>query len=250
MPNGTRLVARTAPLRGGGCLLTVEDVTAVRKLETVRRDFVANVSHELRTPVSIIRANAETLIGGAKDEPVIATRLLDGVHRNTERLARILTDLLDLSRLEAGSYRIETATIDVRAAAEQAVAALGTDKPIEIVVPAELAVRGDAPALDQVLVNLLDNAVKYGGRAWIDARRRGERVRIEIKDDGPGIAARHRERIFERFYRVDPGRSREVGGTGLGLSIVKHLVETMAGDVGVEANEPRGSIFWLELPAA
>jgi two-component system phosphate regulon sensor histidine kinase PhoR len=254
---GTRLVAWVAPLQGGGgCILTLEDVTAIRRLETIRRDFIANVSHELRTPVSIIRANVETLVGGAKDDPIFSLRLHDGLHRNAERLARIVTDLLDLSRLEAGQYRIEVSDVDVASVAEQAMAALDgapADKGVAIAVdvPPGLVVRGDAKAIDQVLVNLVDNAVKYtqrGGHVRIAAARRDERVRIEVRDDGPGIAARHRDRIFERFYRVDPGRSRDMGGTGLGLSIVKHLVESMGGDLGVDANEPTGTVFWFELP--
>jgi two-component system phosphate regulon sensor histidine kinase PhoR len=257
---GLRVVVEVIPpSAGGGCVLVLQDVTAVRRLETIRRDFVANVSHELRTPVSIIRANAETLIGGAKDDPAFSTKLIDGLHRNAERLARILADLLDLSRLEASQYRIELAPVDLRGAIEQAVASLDNavaakDVSITIAAAPGLAVRADARAFDQVLVNLIDNAIKYtpaGGHVWVDARPNGERIRIEVRDDGPGIAPRNRERVFERFYRVDPGRSRELGGTGLGLSIVKHLVESMDGQVGVEANQPRGTTFWVELmPAA
>jgi two-component system phosphate regulon sensor histidine kinase PhoR len=235
----------------------LEDVSAVRRLETIRRDFVANVSHELRTPVSIIRANAETLLGGARDDPAMAGRLIEGLHRNAERLARILADLLDLSRLEAGQYRIELRALDLRAAAEQAVATLETSASakqvsIEVAIADGTTARGDAKAVDQVLVNLLDNAVKYsaaGGHVWVDARRAGDRVRVEVRDDGQGIAPHHRARIFERFYRVDPGRSRDMGGTGLGLSIVKHLVESQGGEIGVDANQPTGSVFWFELPA-
>jgi two-component system phosphate regulon sensor histidine kinase PhoR len=253
MPSGARLVARVAPLRAGdGCILMLQDVTAVRRLETIRRDFVANVSHELRTPVSIIRANTETLIGGAKDDPKFAARLYDGLHRNAERLASLITDLLDLSRLEAGQYRFEERPVAVRGAIEQAVAEVTRNDKIEITVEAaaEVIARGDARAIDQVLVNLIDNAAKYAEHAVrIEAGRRGDRIRLEVRDDGPGIAPRHRERIFERFYRVDPGRSRDMGGTGLGLSIVKHLVESMHGEVGVEGNEPSGTIFWFELPA-
>ena len=253
---GARVVVEViAPSGVPGCILVLQDVTAVRRLETVRRDFVANVSHELRTPVSVIRANAETLIGGAKDDPAFATKLIDGLHRNAERLARILTDLLDLSRLEASQYRIELGPVELKGAIEQAVASLDSavaDKDVSIAIAAApgLAVRADAKAFDQVLVNLIDNAIKYtpaGGHVWVDARPSGERVRVEVRDDGPGIAPRNRERVFERFYRVDPGRSREVGGTGLGLAIVKHLVESMDGQVGVEPNQPRGTTFWVEL---
>ena len=262
LPSGARTLIRVARKWGGdGRVLLLEDVTQVRRLETVRRDFVANVSHELRTPVAVIRANAETLLAGAKDEPVIATKLMEGLHRNAERLARILADLLDLSRLDAGQYRLELAPVPLRAVAEQSLTAIEPQAAkrgvtVEVAVPEELAVRADAKALDQVLVNLIDNGVKYtrpDGHVWVAARPdgdAGEHVRVEVRDDGPGIADKHRERVFERFYRADPSRAREAGGTGLGLSIVKHLVESMGGEVGVEANAPRGSVFWLRLPRA
>ena len=257
LPGGPRALIRAARTYGrAGCVLLVEDVTNVRRLETVRRDFVANVSHELRTPVAVIRANAETLLAGAKDDPHMAGKLIEGLHRNAERLARILADLLDLSRLDAGQYRLELAPVPVRAVTEQSLSAVepqaqqrGVDVRVDIAP--ELAVRADAKALDQILVNLIDNGVKYtrpDGHVWVEAREIGDAVRIEVRDDGPGIAAKHRERVFERFYRADPSRSREAGGTGLGLSIVKHLVESMGGEVGVEPNTPRGSIFWLRLP--
>jgi two-component system phosphate regulon sensor histidine kinase PhoR len=257
---GARIAVGITPLRDedGGLLVVLEDITTMRRLETIRRDFVANVSHELRTPVSVIRANAETLLAGAKDEPRIADRLIDGLHRNAERLAHIVNDLLEISRLEAGEYRVARAPVEVAGIAQQVAAliepnATKRNVSIEVRVPAELSAVGDSGAIEQVLVNLIDNAVKYtstGGHVRVSGAERGERVRIEVADDGPGIAAEHRERIFERFYRVDPGRSREVGGTGLGLSIVKHLVETMGGAVGVACNEPQGSVFWIELPRA
>jgi two-component system, OmpR family, phosphate regulon sensor histidine kinase PhoR len=259
LPNTPRALIRTARKWGGdGRVLLLEDVTAMRRLETVRRDFVANVSHELRTPVAVIRANAETLIAGAKDDPAIAGKLIDGLHRNAERLARILADLLDLSRLDAGQYRLELSAVAVVPVIEQALTAVEPqlakrNVSITVAVPEALAVRADPKALDHILVNLIDNGVKYGrpdGHVWVEARPAGADVRIEVRDDGPGIADKHRARVFERFYRADPSRSREAGGTGLGLSIVKHLVESMGGDVGVEPNVPQGSIFWLRLPRA
>ncbi|HEU4734588.1 MAG TPA: ATP-binding protein [Kofleriaceae bacterium] len=262
LPNTPRALIRTARKWGGdGRVLLLEDVTAMRRLETVRRDFVANVSHELRTPVAVIRANAETLIAGAKDDPVIASKLIDGLHRNAERLARILADLLDLSRLDAGQYRLDCGAVTVEPVIEQSLSAVEPaasqrNIAIKVDIPSGLAVRADPKALDHILVNLIDNGVKYGrsdGNLWIEARPHGpagQDVRIEVRDDGPGIADKHRERVFERFYRADPGRSREAGGTGLGLSIVKHLVESMDGEVGVEPNLPHGSIFWLRLPRA
>jgi len=259
LPNTPRALIRTARKWGGdGRVLLLEDVTAMRRLETMRRDFVANVSHELRTPVAVIRANAETLIAGAKDDPVIAGKLIDGLHRNAERLARILADLLDLSRLDAGQYRLEMSTVPVEPVIEQALTAVEPQAAqrkvkVKVAVPGSLAVRADPKALDHILVNLIDNGVKYGrpdGNVWVEARMSGDDVRIEVRDDGPGIADKHRTRVFERFYRADPSRSREAGGTGLGLSIVKHLVESMGGEVGVEPNAPQGSIFWLRLPRA
>ncbi len=256
---GTRVLARVAPRRGGdGHILVLEDVTAIRRLETIRRDFVANASHELRTPVSVIRANAETLLAGAKDEPVIAARLIDGLGRNALRLSHLIVDLLDLSRIESGQLELERAPVAVGAAAADAAASVEElagkrQVTVAVEVGGDLAIRGDASALDQILVNLIDNAVKYtavGGHVWLRARRADDRVRIEVADDGPGVAPHQRERVFERFYRVDPGRSRELGGTGLGLAIVKHLVEAMGGKVGLDAHQPTGALFWVELPAA
>jgi two-component system phosphate regulon sensor histidine kinase PhoR len=256
LPSGARGMVRVARKYGGdGRVLLLEDVTAMRRLETVRRDFVANVSHELRTPVAVIRANAETLIAGAKDDPVMSAKLVDGLHRNAERLARILADLLDLSRLDSGQYRLDVSPVAVKPLTEASMSAVEPQAAarritVEIEIPDATTVKADAKALDQILVNLIDNGIKYThpeGHVWIAARNDGDYVRIEVRDDGPGIAAKHRERVFERFYRADPSRSREAGGTGLGLSIVKHLVESMGGDVGVEPNEPNGTIFWLRL---
>lgn len=257
LPNGPRTLIRVANRWGGdGRVLLLEDVTTVRRLETVRRDFVANVSHELRTPVAVIRANAETLLAGAKDDPVMGPKLIDGLHRNAERLARILADLLDLSRLDAGQYRMDLSPVAVKAITLQSLTAVETqatarEVTIEVEIADALMVKADPKALDQIFVNLIDNAVKYTrakGHVWVAARVEGDNVRIEVRDDGPGIADKHRERVFERFYRADPSRSREAGGTGLGLSIVKHLAESMGGAVGVEPNTPNGSIFWLKLP--
>jgi len=255
---GRRVLVRATPLAEGGYILVMSDVTEVRRLETVRRDFVANVSHELRTPVSIIRANAETLLDGAVDDPVHARPLLEAAHRNAERLSHIIADLLDLSRLEAGRYEIRLHSLTVAEVAaraldvvERTASARGTAVAVDL--PADLRVQADDKALEQVLVNYLDNAVKYtpaGGHVQVISRRDRDRVRIEVRDDGPGIDARHRARVFERFYRVDPGRSRDMGGTGLGLSIVKHMAEAMGGAVGVEAVEPHGSAFWIELAPA
>jgi two-component system phosphate regulon sensor histidine kinase PhoR len=252
------MVRATPQGESGGAVLVMHDVTEIRRLETVRRDFVANVSHELRTPVSIIQANTETLLSGALDEPEQARRFLDAVRRNAERLGQLIADLLDISRIEAGKYRIEMRPLSMDSVARSvnksvAEACRKRGVVFEVDVPPELRVRADPGALEQVLVNLIENAVKYGpegGCVELVAREQGAMVRIEVRDEGPGIAPDHRRRVFERFYRVDPGRSRNMGGTGLGLAIVKHLTEAMGGDVGVDPREPKGSVFWVRLSKA
>lgn len=250
------LMVRATPQgESGGAVLVMHDVTEIRRLETVRRDFVANVSHELRTPVSIIQANTETLLSGALDQPEQARRFLDAVRRNAERLGQLISDLLDISRIEAGKYKIEMRSLALSSVAHsvsKAVAEACRQRGVNfaVQVPAELRVRADAGALEQVLVNLIENAVKYGpegGCVELVALEQGAMVRIEVRDQGPGIAPDQRRRVFERFYRVDPGRSRHMGGTGLGLAIVKHLIEAMGGDVGVDPRQPNGSIFWVRL---
>lgn len=253
------LLARGTPQgESGGAVLVMHDLTEIRRLETVRRDFVANVSHELRTPVSVIQANTETLLAGALEEPAQARRFLDAVRRNAERLGQLITDLLDISRIEAGKYKIELRSLSMSSVARAvnksvAEACRRRGVTLEVEVPAELRVHSDSGALEQVLVNLIENAVKYGpegGIVELVALEQGAAVRIEIRDEGPGIAPEHRRRVFERFYRVDPGRSRHMGGTGLGLAIVKNLTEAMGGDVGVDPREPNGSVFWLRLGRA
>jgi two-component system phosphate regulon sensor histidine kinase PhoR len=254
-----RVLARAMPLRStGGTVIAMHDVTEMRRLETIRKDFVANVSHELRTPVSIIRANAETLLDGALEDPERARSFVEALHRNSERLSRIISDLLDLSRVEAGRYQFEMINVPLDHAVERAAEAVEPkadhrNVAIEVSVPEGVSAWADAKALDQILLNLLDNSIKYtpeGGHVSVRVEERAGLVRVEVQDDGPGIKPEHRARIFERFYRIDPGRSRDMGGTGLGLAIVKHFVESMGGRVGVEPAFPRGSIFWITLPIA
>ena len=252
-----RLLARATPLSmDAGTVVVMHDVTEMRRLETVRKDFVANVSHELRTPVSIIRANAETLLDGGLEDPRRSRSFVDAIHRHAERLSNLIADLLDLSRIEAGRYKLNFRDVDCTAAARAGIDAVRSraetrHTTLTVQCPPHLAVRADSKALDQILMNLLDNAVKYtpeGGAVRLIASEAGAEVRFEVIDSGQGIAADQRERIFERFYRVDPGRSRDMGGTGLGLAIVKHLTEMMGGRVGVDAVQPVGSVFWVSLP--
>lgn len=258
-PEPREILARAAPLRlSGGSVVVMHDITDLRRMERSLRDFVANASHELRTPVSVIRANAETLIDGAIDKPEIAHRLVSTLDRNAQRLVNIVTDLLDLSRLDAYRYEIKTqplALVPVLAACGDALAPLAAERRIELVVDADpqLRVLADPKGLDQILLNLIENALKYSPAdscVRICAARDETEVRVEVADNGPGIAPEHRTRLFERFYRVDTARSRQNGGTGLGLAIVKTLAEAMHGSTGMEPNQPRGSIFWVRLPAA
>jgi len=252
-----RVRARRAAQPGGGTVLVMQDVTTVHRLENIRRDFVANVSHELRTPVSVIQANAETLVAGALGDAANAPALVGAIHRNAERLTDLIEDLLDLSRLEAGQYRVDIEPVAIGAAALRAVESLervasqrGT--AIAVAVGPEVVAAADASALHQVLLNVVTNAIVHTpekSRVTIGAHVLDDgSVRIEVADDGPGIPRGQRERVFERFYRIDPGRSRAMGGTGLGLSIVKHMVDAMGGQVGVRENTPHGAVFWVDLP--
>lgn len=253
------ILARAAPQRvGGGNVVVLYDITEMRRMEKFLRDFVANASHELRTPVSVIRANAETLIDGALENPRIARRLVEALYRNAERLARLVADLLDLSRLDARQVPINLIPINLTAAIDRTLESLGDAAQskhigIELDLQPQLQLYADEKALDQILFNLMDNAIKFtpsGGLIRVRGRTADDKVRIEIEDTGPGVPAEHRDRIFERFYRVDAGRSRELGGTGLGLAIVKTLMAAMGGTVGVEPAQVTGSIFWVSLPAA
>jgi two-component system, OmpR family, phosphate regulon sensor histidine kinase PhoR len=249
-------LVHVAPLLRGEVLLLMRDVTEVKRAEATRRDFVANASHELRTPIAAIRAAAETLLAGAIRDPASAPGFVEIVVRHAERLSSLAQDLLDLSRLESGQWRFEPARVAVAPVAAQVVelfsqAAREKGLTLASEVPAALAARADAHALEQVLVNLVDNAVKYtaAGGVTLRGERDGEDAVISVVDTGPGIEQQHVPRIFERFYRVDAGRSRDQGGTGLGLSIVKHLVHGMAGEVGVDSGQG-GSRFWVRLPGA
>ncbi len=257
LASGRRVLASATPLHmSAGTVIVLRDVTEMRHLETIRKDFVANVSHELRTPVSVIRANAETLLGGALEHETKGPQFVQAILRSSERLSTLIADLLDLSRIEAGKYHLEIQSVEVDEAIRHAVEAISSTAQSRRVShdlsrSAQLHVMADPMALEQVLLNILDNAVKYtkdGGQVQVRAMEHRSGVRFEVEDDGPGIPPQHRMRIFERFYRLDPGRSRELGGTGLGLSIVKHLVESMGGTVGVEPASPHGSVFWFVLP--
>ncbi|MEC9466718.1 MAG: ATP-binding protein [Myxococcota bacterium] len=242
----------------GGIVVVVNDITEMRRLEKMRRDFVANVSHELRTPVSVIRANAETLTAGALKDVERAPLFVDGILRNSERLSGLISDLLDLSKIEAGQLNFELKPVSVADSARRAVETLQhrtEEKSMTMLVEIDesVLVYVDEMALDQIMLNYVENASKYtpaGGTIICKAEEEKGQVRIEVHDDGPGIDLHHRPRLFERFYRVDSGRAKNMGGTGLGLAIVKHLAAAMQGQVGMEGREPHGSIFWVSLPSS
>jgi two-component system phosphate regulon sensor histidine kinase PhoR len=261
-PKPRRLLVHAAALptvngKPQGLLAVFVDVSEIRRLETLRKDFVANVSHELRTPITAVRSAVDTLRLTLDGDPSASERFVDIIDRNAQRLGALVEDLLDLSRIESREYKPEAAPVSLRQVSEQVLTMLRARfeaRGLQVTndIPAALPpARADRRALEQVFTNLLDNANKYcgsGARVELSARPVDGSLRVEISDTGPGIEPRHLPRLFERFYRVDSGRSRDMGGTGLGLSIVKHLVEAMGGLIGVESTPGRGSTFWFLLP--
>lgn len=242
-----------------GVVVVFHDITEIRTLENMRRDFVANVSHELRTPITIIKGYAETLTGGAlQKNPDQASKFISIILSHAERLAALVGDLLVLSQLESGNLALETAPVslqDVSTRVGSLLESKSAEKGIKVdmtglsAAPQALA---DVGKLEQILVNLLDNAIKYtpaGGTVSLSAESEGNLIRIGVHDTGIGIPSRDQNRIFERFYRVDTARSREQGGTGLGLSIVKHLVQMHGGTVSVKSGG-QGSSFYFTLKRA
>ena len=241
-----------------GAVLTFNDATERRRVERIRRDFAANASHELRTPLTSIRGFVEALEDGAIEDPSTAQRFLGKIRTHADRMAVLVEDLLELSRLEAGESERELEPTRPADVAEEVVAAFAgaatrKDVRLRCVDRGAPAVRSDPERLRRILENLVDNAVKYtpeGGEvAVLSSAGPDGSARVEVTDNGPGIAPEHLPRIFERFYRVDKARSRELGGTGLGLSIVRHLAESMGASVSVQSEPGRGSRFTVTLPA-
>ena len=234
-------------------------ITELHRLENVRRDFVANVSHEIKTPLTSIKGYVETLLGGALDDPANNVRFLEKIDRNALRLTALVQDILSLAKIEAGeeSFKpspVEWAPIINSVLARNEDSIQKRNLKIKVQAPAgPLTVMGEREAMTQVLDNLISNAIKYtpeGGRISVHLYTKNGWAKLEVEDTGIGIPSEHLDRIFERFYRVDKARSRELGGTGLGLSIVKHLVNAMHGDVGVESAVGIGSKFTVRLQLA
>jgi two-component system, OmpR family, phosphate regulon sensor histidine kinase PhoR len=255
-----QLLVRIQRLEGAaiGVVGVFMDVTENRRLENLRREFVANVSHELRTPVTSILSAAETLGGDTAPPPEMSKRFIEIIDRNASRLHALVEDLLDLSRIESRQFSLTLGPLEP-GQVMQHIASLFEDRArrrnvtLQVAFPGDLTfVRADRRALEHVLSNLVDNGVKYAGvgkRVVLAARQDDDGVEFSVADDGTGIEPKHLPRLFERFYRVDAGRSRDVGGTGLGLAIVKHLVESMQGTVRVQSEVGRGTTFFIRLPA-
>lgn len=256
----TRLLERTVtltarPLGGGGAVLALYDVTPIRRLETVRRDFVANVSHELKTPLTVVGGFAETL----RDDtltPAQRAQFVETILNNTQRMHRLVDDLLDLSRIESGGWRPNPTALDLDAIAGETLASFASTaagKGVELsrdIAPDAAQVQADGMAIRQVLTNLVHNALRHTseGRITVFTESSNGSVVLGVRDTGSGIPADHLPRVFERFYRVDASRSRAEGGTGLGLAIVKHLAEAHGGRVSAESTVGRGTTFRVEIP--
>lgn len=239
-----------------GTILVFHDLTRLKQLERTREEFVANVSHELRTPLSLIKGYVETLLDGAKDNPEVATKFLQTIQRNSERLQFLIEDLLTISELESGRLKMNLQSVRVRSLVDRVLEDFKTQaesRQVELKndVP-DLTARGDSDRLQQVLGNLIGNAIKYGrsdGHVSVGGQLSGgNSIELCVRDDGPGIPPEALERVFERFYRVDKARSREQGGTGLGLSIVKHIVQSHGGKVWAKSEVGKGAAFYFTLP--
>jgi two-component system sensor histidine kinase SenX3 len=252
----TRWLRATASPAGsdGSILLVITDITETRRIEAVRRDFVANASHELKTPAASIQAAAETLASLAARDPAAVPRFASQLEREAMRLSRIVADLLDLSRLESGSDLGETVRLDALVREEtERFEERAREAGLELVAEAATAtVSGSPHDLSLLVRNLIDNAIRYtrpGGHIGVGVTASDDVVELVVRDDGLGIPLRDLPRLFERFYRVDRARSRETGGTGLGLSIVRHVAENHGGTVQVRSELGSGSTFTVRLPA-
>ncbi len=253
---------RVVPLKEGegpgieGAIGVFFDISRLERLERVRQEFLSNVSHELRTPLTAIMAFVETLESGVLEETEDNRRFLAIIRKNALRMHSLIDDILELSAIEAGNVRVEPVELELKSLVDDVITSLAAkastqEIAVHNLVAAGVAVFADPRRLEQMLTNLLDNAIKFtraGGQVLIRCEI-GEIARIFVRDTGEGIPARHLERLFERFYRVDRARSRELGGTGLGLAIVKHLALAHGGEVRVESKLGEGSTFCIELPA-
>jgi two-component system phosphate regulon sensor histidine kinase PhoR len=240
-----------------GCLAVIHDITEIRRLETVRSDFIANVSHELKTPLTSIKGFVETLLEGAMEDTENGRAFLKIIHDHTDRLDKLVNDLLALSHLESNEITLNRMDFELGQQIDEIIMGFRSQMrkagvEIRNEVPKNLPVHADRDRIDQVVTNLIDNALKFNkekGLVRLYAEEAGGIVKVTVEDSGIGIPAKDIARIFERFYRVDKARSRDLGGTGLGLSIVKHIVELHGGAIGVDSSEGFGSKFWFTIPS-
>lgn len=263
---GARRFAVDAVPLDRGLVLSLHDVTALRRMERVRRDFVANIGHELRTPLTSIKLLAETLTSGSVDDPATLRDFAAQIEREADHLAQLVVELLDLTTIESGETQLSLEALDPETAVADSVERIGPVAERREVRIRRLGAPNDSTRaladpkrLGQALLNLAHNAVKYshpGGEVRIGWEAVDRRVRFTVADDGIGVSAAHQPRIFERFYKVDRARSRDPeadqlgGSAGLGLAIVRHIAEAHRGSVGVTSQEGVGSTFWIEVPAA
>ena len=253
---------RAVPLEGKenpGVMIFLQDITDEKRVEAVKKDFVANVSHELRTPLASIKGYAETLLSGGMDDKKALREFLKIIDKHATRMSLLIDDLLTLSRLESHQTALLLERVDLTELVRSATEGLkkqAKDKGITLEMDLRKGLPdavGDRKSLEQVMVNLLDNAIKYtqqGGRVGVSASVRSGEIKVDVRDTGIGIPKADIPRIFERFYRVDKARSREVGGTGLGLAIVKHIIQGLNGNVRVQSEQGKGSTFSFTLKAA
>ena len=254
-----RLSSINAASETSSIAIVLHDVTSIRQLENMRRDFVANISHELKTPLSVIKAYAETLKMGAINDQARNVEFVDLIESQANLLERQIQDLIQLARIESQNANFEIAQLDLNAICRECVSELMTvaeKRKIHLtheLSDAVLTVEGDAEAYRAILKNLITNALQFTpaqGRITVRSKAKGDKIQIEVIDTGIGIAPDQLTRIFERFYRADKARSREMGGTGLGLAIVKHLVTSMEGTVAVESKVGKGSTFRIIVPSS
>src|SRR5688572_15711160 len=251
---------RVVPIGGNGkgpegALGVFFDITRTERLEIIRQEFLSNVSHELRTPLTAIIAFVETLETGAMEDPESAQRFLSIIRKNASRMHGLIDDILELTAIEGGNVTLRAATVDLNELVAEVCASLAAKAAAQNVtlvnqVEADATVFADARRLEQMLTNLIDNGIKFSRDGGIVTVRHdsGTRDRIFVEDNGDGIPAQHLERLFERFYRVDRARSRDMGGTGLGLAIVKHLALLHGGEVTLNSELGKGTIFTIHLP--
>ena len=237
-------------------ILVVHDITQLRQLNSMRRDFISNLSHELRTPVSVIRANSETLLDGALENKKDAKSFAKAILHNSERLSSMVSDLIDLSRIEYGDLKLNIQKIDLDHFINEFISSMKSltkKKDIEIIYEPSMnnRVKADLQALERIMNNLIDNAFKYsekGSSITISTEQSANQLKVMIADTGSGVSDEDKVYIFDRFYRTASARASDNKGSGLGLAIVKNLANSLDGEVGIESRKPNGSIFWFTLP--